>query len=513
MERRRPPPPPSLPPPSTPPPTPPPSPPPLPPPPRSEPWPPSPAPPAPDAFKLQLTFRGDIADADAAWRASLRKSLATYLGISAWRVIIDYVRAGSVQVVVRLIDAEGMGNEPTAAASAANLLARQLPVDVSASHELIAIGIAEPSPPPPPPSPPLAPPPPPPPPSAPPPSAPPPLCDATGAAALTIFFDSGRACAFLDSAVGWWRLLLVALAVGGIVLAALLVVLWRVVLKDPERKSILSGFKGKRDKGSLATIKEGRSAGKRAKKQVKAIATHPVFSAWRSTLVGILDLITDVIFALSLWKTAAAARKEGRDGAVEEQLALASTVVIALSVLFCCVLTVGWLYCSLARHDALSRHIFSMDESGLDKAVFFVLIILAATVNVRLATLLPYTERQSTGSSTWRKVALRRILIIHTASKVVEDLPQLLLAGVFLVHTSGADDLSVSDSGAVGAAIVQLTVSGVSFVLTLLWLGLQIVDSHRPSARRPAGRRRISSAQRRAEANGRSRGAGPPEIW
>ena len=267
----------------------------------------------------------------------------------------------------------------------------------------------------------------------------------------------------------------------------LLFVLWRVVLKDPERKSILSGFKGKRDKGSLATIKEGRSAGKRAKKQVKAIATHPVFSAWRSTLVGILDLITDVIFALSLWKTAAAARNEGRDGAVEEQLALASTVVIALSVLFCCVLTVGWLYCSLARHDALSRHIFSMDESGLDKAVFFVLIILAATVNVRLATLLPYTERQSTGSSTWRKVALRRILIIHTASKVVEDLPQLLLAGVFLVHTSGADDLSVSDSGAVGAAIVQLTVSGVSFVLTLLWLGLQIVDSHRPSAAGGAG--------------------------
>jgi len=73
-------------------------------------------------------------------------------------VIIDYVRAGSVQVVVRLIDAEGMGNEPTAAASAAYLLDRQLPVAVSASHDLIAIGVAQPSPPPPPPSPPLAPP-------------------------------------------------------------------------------------------------------------------------------------------------------------------------------------------------------------------------------------------------------------------------------------------------------------------------------------------------------------------
>ena len=155
--------------------------------------------------------------------------------------------------------------------------------------------------------------------------------------------------------------------------------------------------------------------------------------------------------------------------------------VIVVSVLFCCV-GVLTLYCSLARQDALSRHIFSMEQRFVDKATFFVLIILAATVNVRLAALLPYTDRRSTA---WRNVALRRILSLHTASKVVEDLPQLVLAGVFLVHTSAAADLSVSDSGAVGAAIVQLLVSGVSFVLTLLWLGLQIADSHRPTPLTP----------------------------
>ena len=39
-----------------------------------------------------------------------------------WRVLIDYVRAGSVQVGVRIIDAEGMGNEQSAAKSTAYLI-------------------------------------------------------------------------------------------------------------------------------------------------------------------------------------------------------------------------------------------------------------------------------------------------------------------------------------------------------------------------------------------------------
>ena len=86
---------------------------------------------------------------------------------------------------------------------------------------------------------------------------------------------------------------------------------------------------------------------------------------------------------------------------------------------------------------------------------------------------------------------MQRILSLHTASKVVEDLPQLIIASIFLVHSSvlTGDDAAAAataadeaSSGAVGAAIVQLVVSGVSFALTLLWLGLQIVDSRRPAA-------------------------------
>ena len=77
----------------------------------------------------------------------------------------------------------------------------------------------------------------------------------------------------------------------------------------------------------------------------------------------------------------------------------------------------------------------------------------------------------------------QRILKLHTASKV-EDLPQLIIASIFLVHRSvflattppPPPPPPRTSSGAVGAAIVQLVVSGVSFALTLLWLGLQIND-------------------------------------
>ena len=88
---------------------------------------------------------------------------------------------------------------------------------------------------------------------------------------------------------------------------------------------------------------------------------------------------------------------------------------------------------------------------------------------------------------------MQRILSLHTASKVVEDLPQLIIASIFLVHSSvlTGDDAAAAataadeaSSGAVGAAIVQLVVSGVSFALTLLWLGLQINDSRYAKIRR-----------------------------
>ena len=218
---------------------------------------------------------------------------------------------------------------------------------------------------------------------------------------------------------------------------------------------------------------------------MKAFATHPAVAAWRSTLGGVLDLLTDVVFAFSLWRAAENAQQRALGAAaeageaapgffasVEAPLAVASTALIATSILFCCG-GVLRLYVTMARSGKLSRRLFHMDESGVDKAAFFVLVLLAATVNVRLAALLPWHKDD-------RSDALKRILKLHTASKVVEDLPQLVLVGVFLVHSSVSD--RADGSGAVGAAIVQLVVSGVSFALTLLWLGLQIVDSRRPAA-------------------------------
>ena len=56
-----------------------------------------------------------------------------------------------------------------------------------------------------------------------------------------------------------------------------------------------------------------------------------------------------------------------------------STVVLAVSVLFCCAGVLG-LYCSLAK-TALTRRIFDMHEPPPKRAAFFVLLLFAATVN------------------------------------------------------------------------------------------------------------------------------------
>ena len=88
-----------------------------------------------------------------------------------------------------------------------------------------------------------------------------------------------------------------------------------------------------------------------------------------------------------------------------------------------------------------------MSESGVDKAIFFVLILLAATVNVRLATLLPWRNAYARKyGCCYRDLALQRILRIHTASKMVEDLPQLTLAAIYLVHSSTAGGAAGGDA-------------------------------------------------------------------
>ena len=159
------------------------------------------------------------------------------------------------------------------------------------------------------------------------------------------------------------------------------------MLDDEEKQSVKGAGKAK-----PPGKKRGACAG------VRQVIKHPMVSLWRSTLAGEIDLLTDVIFALSLWRAAAIARARSLEplpflSTVEERLALASTVVLAVSVLFCCAGVLG-LYCSLAKHDALTRRIFDMHESGFHRAAFFVVVLLAATVNIRLATLLPWTQER-----------------------------------------------------------------------------------------------------------------------
>ena len=56
---------------------------------------------------------------------------------------------------------------------------------------------------------------------------------------------------------------------------------------------------------------------KGAFKAVKAFATHPAVAAWRSTLGGVLDLLTDVVFAFSLWRAAEKAQQRALGAAAE----------------------------------------------------------------------------------------------------------------------------------------------------------------------------------------------------
>ena len=62
------------------------------------------------ATTARVTVADDLSNVDDEWKAELRRALAEHLGISAWRVFVVYVRAGSVEVGVRIIDADGMGN-------------------------------------------------------------------------------------------------------------------------------------------------------------------------------------------------------------------------------------------------------------------------------------------------------------------------------------------------------------------------------------------------------------------
>ena len=181
-------------------------------------------------------------------------------------------------------------------------------------------------------------------------------------------------------------------------------------------------------------------------------------------------------------------------------------MLIGVATLFCGSAVLG-LYFHGAATDAFSRpRLFTLQTKGLHKLTFFLIVVLAATVNVRLASLLPWEVTGRTTKTRWRSLALRRILWLHMWHKLVEDLPQLVLAGIFL-SVQSADDASGVDAGAAAAAVLQLAVSGTSLGLTLAWLALQGADdalnsgksgatsrasTYEPSTLRERVRRRMS---------------------
>ena len=288
-------------------------------------------------------------------------------------------------------------------------------------------------------------------------------------------------------------MMVMTMAAGGAVMAVLLAVLWFWVETAEERRSFTSPFAVTQAQlpaaetsagGTVVGVEEVKKKKKKKKwwKSAWAVVRHPVVSLWRSSVVGMLDLMTDVVFCLSLRRAAA---EEGADPA-GGHLATASAVLIGGSTLVCTTGVVG-LYFHGAATKALSRRLFTLDAKTSDKVAFFLLVLLAATVNVRLAAMLPWKRGSRESGVRSRSLALRRILWLHMLHKFVEDLPQLVLAGIFLsIQSSGgpgndgpvenAEAAAGADAGAAAAAVLQLAVSGTSLGLTLAWLALQGAD-------------------------------------
>ena len=112
------------------------------------------------------------------------------------------------------------------------------------------------------------------------------------------------------------------------------------------------------------------------------------------------------------------------------------------------------------------------------KLFFFVVMLLAGCINIRLAALLPWKQTQ-------RRAVLVRLQWLYLVGKCLEDLPQLAIAATYLAGRGASGELSGS---AVGTAVLNMVISGASFLLTLLWLGLQAAASskHRASKRAPS---------------------------
>jgi hypothetical protein len=124
-----------------------------------QPSPPPPAPPATAAVELEMTIDAEIGSVGAAgtserdaWTSGLRTALGARLGISAARIIVLSVSAGSVQVGLRIFDYEGLTAEATAADSASFLMtqlaASSSPLLLQQGYVVINAALSRSSPPP-----------------------------------------------------------------------------------------------------------------------------------------------------------------------------------------------------------------------------------------------------------------------------------------------------------------------------------------------------------------------------
>ena len=416
------------------------------------------------AVTFELTVDVDVSEINDEWKVKFARDLATFLGISASRVFVEFLRGGSVILGVRIIDVDEMGDELSAAGSSkflANRVATSALRIGDTTAAVVTSIVRSPSPPPPPtlnsslalsgggdevPDP----------------------CAASDAAT---FFNVSLECTPQFN-VGTLRLTVLVCVGGGVLVAALLAILWFVGFDDEDRRSVEDPFHtGKRERERRASDEAkqtAKAAGKKLSKKehlkrVKAHVKHPFLGYWRMSLVGLLDLLTDVLFCTSLYyEGLGSADDMGRIG----PFLYASAGCIGVSVVFSFSATL-WLY--FRDPTELSRSVFDVAEKSHRKLVFFIVILLSALVNVKLVALLPWKQKH-------RRGLLVRVQRVYLIAKCIEDLPQLVISAAYLVSRG---ELSGS---AAGTAVLNIAMSGTSFLLTLAWLGLQVADSARRHA-------------------------------
>ena len=224
-----------------------------------------------------LVLAGEITEAQTdAWKDGLRRAIALNLGIAAWRLIIDNVRAGSVEVTLRIIDTADMGNVLSAADSADHL--EKLSAKGSASfgaYSLADVTVKQPP--------------------SPPPSAPgPDPCERTDADA---FFNASLGCTSKFSSTLWTlRATIIVVVGGGVLVFVLIGLLWKFGYDADDKKALRDPFKTGKYEEQKARWTEFRNSSsselsKKEKRKIqmemmKAKAKHPVLTFWRSSMSG-----------------------------------------------------------------------------------------------------------------------------------------------------------------------------------------------------------------------------------